>query len=223
MNPFEHPDGQSQTAFPVAKAGFPFIGASAFASVIFAMLGLAIPAIFMLAATFCVGFFFRDPDRAIPTAAGAVVSPADGRIIVASRVDHSPFMEGACFKISIFMTVFNVHVNRMVHEGEITNILYKPGKFYSADKDKAGMENEYNAVFVKTESGRQFCVVQVAGLIARRIICGVSKGDRVRRGQRIGLICFGSRLDVYLPEDFKVRVALGDRVKAGESLLGELL
>jgi phosphatidylserine decarboxylase len=223
MNPYERSEMASVTAFPIAKAGFPFIYASAFASAIFALLGLKMPALFMLGATFCICYFFRDPDRVIPTSAGSVVSPADGRIIVAEKIDHSPFYKGSCFKISIFMTVFNVHVNRMVHEGEVVNIVYRPGKFYSADKEKAGLENEHNAVFLKTESGRELCIVQVAGLIARRIICKVQEGDLVKRGQKFGLICFGSRLDVYLPEDFKAKVAPGDKVKAGETILGEMI
>ncbi|MBU4315934.1 MAG: phosphatidylserine decarboxylase family protein [Proteobacteria bacterium] len=223
MNPYEGPDRPSVTAFPIAKAGFPFIYASAFASAIFALLGLKIPAILLLGATFFICFFFRDPDRVIPASPGAVISPADGRIIVAEKIGLSPFYKGPCFKISIFMNIFNVHVNRIVQEGEVVKIDYRPGKFYSADQDKAGLENEHNAVFIKTESGRELCIVQVAGLIARRIICTVQKGEVVKRGQKFGLICFGSRLDVYLPEDFKVEVAPGDKVKAGETLLGEII
>ena len=223
MNPYEGPDRPSVTAFPIAKAGFPFIYASAFASAIFALLGLKIPAILLLGATFFICFFFRDPDRVIPASPGAVISPADGRIIVAEKTGPSPFYKGPCFKISIFMNIFNVHVNRIVQEGEVVKIDYRPGKFYSADQDKAGLENEHNAVFIKTESGRELCIVQVAGLIARRIICTVQKGEVVKRGQKFGLICFGSRLDVYLPEDFKVEVAPGDKVKAGETLLGEII
>jgi phosphatidylserine decarboxylase len=223
MTPYDQPERPSLTAFPMAKAGLPFIYASAFTSAIFALLGMKIPAILMLGATFCICFFFRDPDRVVPTLPGAVVSPADGRIIIAKKIDSTPFFNGPCFKISIFMTVFNVHVNRIIYDGNVENIVYRPGKFYSADKDLAGLENEHNAVFIKTLPGRELCIVQVAGLIARRIICTVQKGEPVKKGQKFGLICFGSRLDVYLPEDFKVRVILGNKVKAGETILGEII
>jgi phosphatidylserine decarboxylase len=222
MNPFEWSDQPAQTAFPVAKAGYPFIFAAGFAAAIFALLGLKFFALLLLAATFCICLFFRDPDRVIPNVEGAVVSPADGKIIVATRVENSAFSDGPCMKISIFMTIFNVHVNRMVTAGEVTDVAYFPGKFHSADKSKASLENEHNAVFLKTDSGVNLCVVQIAGLIARRIICEVQKGDRLKRGQKFGLICFGSRLDVYLPEDFQVKVAVGDKVKAGASILGQL-
>ena len=137
-------------------------------------------------------------------------------------VDNSRFFEGTCTKTSIFMSVFNVHVNRVPHEGVVKKISYYPGKFFLANLDKASLENEHNAVYLETIDGEKICVVQVAGLIARRIICKVQEGDRVYRGQRFGMICFGSRLDVYLPTDSKLNVVVGDRVKAGISVLGYL-
>ena len=118
-------------------------------------------------------------------------------------------------KISIFMSVFNVHVNRVPFNGLVKEISYYPGKFFSANLDKASLENEHNAVFIEMENGKPLCVVQIAGLIARRIICKIQAGDRVIRGQRFGLICFGSRLDVYLPTDIKLKVAVGDKVQRG--------
>jgi len=136
-------------------------------------------------------------------------------------MENSPFFKGSCMKISIFMSVFNVHVNRIPHEGRIKTIDYYPGNFFSANMDKASRENEHNAVFLETEEGKNICVVQIAGLIARRIICKIQEGDMVARGQRFGLICFGSRLDVYLPPDIRLNVAIGERVKAGISVLGE--
>jgi phosphatidylserine decarboxylase len=125
-------------------------------------------------------------------------------------------------KISIFMSVFNVHVNRIPFNGLVKKISYFPGKFFSANLDKASLENEHNAVFIEMQNGQPLCVVQIAGLIARRIICKIQTGDRVIRGQRFGLICFGSRLDVYLPADIKLKVAVGDKVQAGVSILGQL-
>jgi phosphatidylserine decarboxylase len=151
-----------------------------------------------------------------------VVSPADGKVVAASVVDHSPFYDGQTMKISIFMSVFNVHVNRVPYSGRVKEIIYHPGKFISANLDKASLENEHNAVFIETENRRQLCVVQVAGLIARRIICKIQSGESVIRGQRFGLICFGSRLDVYLPTDMKLTVAVGDKVQAGVTILGQL-
>ena len=222
MKSFDWSDPPRPTAFPIATAGYPFIYAAAFSAAIFALLGIKGLALMMLAVTFCICFFFRDPDRVIPTVENAVVSPADGKVIVASKEKDCAYYNGPCTKISIFMTVFNVHVNRMVAEGNVTDIAYYPGKFYAADKDKAAMENENNAVFLETGSGQKICVVQVAGLIARRIICMVQKDELLKRGQKFGLICFGSRLDVYLPEDFAVNVAVGEKVKAGTSILGQL-
>ena len=222
MNLYEWSDRPSLTAFPVSKAGLPYIYVSAFATAVVALLGLKVPAVILLLVTLFICFFFRDPDRVIPTREGAVVSPADGRVITAARIEKSPFFDQPCFKISIFMSIFNVHVNRVIHDGQITNIIYFPGKFHAADKDSAGLENEYNAVLLKTESGKEMAFVQVAGLVARRIICAVQKGDIVKKGQRFGLICFGSRLDIYLPEDFISEVSVGDKVKSGNSILGQL-
>jgi phosphatidylserine decarboxylase len=138
------------------------------------------------------------------------------------RVENSPFFSGDSMKVSIFMSVFNVHVNRIPYDGRVREISYHPGKFFSANLDKASEKNEHNAVFLETRDGKHMCVVQVAGLIARRIICSTKPGDPVLRGQRFGIICFGSRLDVYLPDDTRVDVAVGDTVKAGTSILGKL-
>ena len=121
------------------------------------------------------------------------------------------------------MSIFNVHVNRIPHEGQVKEVLYYPGNFFSANLDKASNHNEHNAIFIETEGRKNICTVQIAGLIARRIICKLQKGDIVTRGQRFGLICFGSRLDVYLPPETNLKVAVGDKVKAGTSVLGDLI
>ena len=221
MQKFFRADAPSHTAFPVASAGYPFVFASAFATVVFALLELATLALIGLAASFFICYFFRDPDRVVPNSKGAVVSPADGKIISADPVAHNRFYEGSCIKVSIFMSIFNVHVNRIPHEGQVKTVNYYPGKFFSANLDKASTENEHNAVTLETEDGKKICTVQIAGLIARRIICKIQEGDIVKRGQRFGLICFGSRLDVYLPPDLNLKVTVGDRVKAGTSVLGD--
>lgn len=220
MVKFTRPDPDDQYAFPIAKPGFYFIIAAAFATAVFAMVGAVPIAIIGLAITFFICWFFRDPDRVVPMYQGTVVSPADGRVIIVASVEESPFVVGNCVKISIFMSVFNVHVNRIPHEGKVKGISYFPGKFFSANLDKASKENEHNAVLIETDKGKSVCMVQIAGLIARRIICRLKEGDLVRRGERFGMICFGSRLDVYLPSDAKISVTVGNRVKAGSSILG---
>lgn len=222
MNNFIWPDPPSDTAFPVARAGYPFIFTSAFTTAVFAFLGLTVLALVGLVATFFICYFFRDPDRVVPQNVGAVVSPADGKVIWTGTVGSSPCSRENSIKISIFMSIFNVHVNRVPHEGRVQRVSYYPGKFFSANLDKASKQNEHNAVSIKTEDGKNICMVQIAGLIARRIICKIQEGDTVVRGQRFGLICFGSRLDVYLPSDTTLKVTVGDKVKAGTSVLGDL-
>jgi len=213
-------DPMNQTAFPVSKAGIPFIYASAFVTVVFSLIGLVFLALVGILVTFCICGFFRDPDRVTPDKHGAVISPADGRVVSTGIVEKNPFIEGPCMKIGIFMSVFNVHVNRIPYSGTIQKISYFPGKFYNAEREQASVENEHNAIILKTSKDRKICFVQVAGLIARRIICGIAEKDTVTRGQRFGLICFGSRVDVYLPPDTLLNVAKGDRVKAGASIIG---
>lgn len=223
MEEFVWPDPPGQTAFPVAKAGYPFIFTAAFSTAVFALLGLVGPALLGLFATLCICGFFRDPDRVVPNVENGVVSPADGKVIFVGAVDENPYLEGKALKISVFMTVFNVHVNRVPFAGKILHVAYHPGKFFSANLDKASDDNERNAVLLETGPGERLCFVQIAGLIARRIICHVKPGDTVRRGQRFGLICFGSRLDVYLPAGAAPCVKVGDKVRAGASLLGHLV
>ncbi len=220
MQDLKRPDKDNQPAFSIAKPGYYFIIASVFATAVFTLTGVASVAIAGLVVTVFICYFFRDPERVVPAEEGAVVSPADGRVIIAGPVDENPFFEESSIKISIFMSVFNVHVNRIPHEGRVLKISYYPGKFFSANLDKASKENEHNAVLIETDTGKKICMVQIAGLIARRIICRLKEGDVVSRGDRFGIICFGSRLDVYLPSDAKICVQLGGRVKAGETILG---
>ena len=223
MDKFTRSDLPSRTAFPIASPGYILIIGAAFATAVLALLGLTTLTLVALIITFCICGFFRDPDRIIPDAEGIVVSPADGKVILTGIEDNSPFFSGRTMKISIFMSVFNVHVNRVPYDGRVKEIKYNPGKFFSANLNKASLQNEHNAIFVEMDNTKPLCVVQVAGLIARRIICNIQPGDHVSRGQRFGLICFGSRLDVYLPTDIKLRVAVGDKVKAGASILGQFV
>jgi phosphatidylserine decarboxylase len=209
----------SQTAFPVAKAGYPFIFASAFATAVFALLGVVSLSVLGLLVTGFICFFFRDPDRLVPTGEGLIVSPADGKVIKVEPVEQTAYFEGACKRVSVFMSVFNVHVNRAPHEGTIRQVDYYPGKFFSANLDKASKENEHNALLLESPAGKPVAFVQIAGLVARRIICAVQPGDAIKRGQRFGMICFGSRLDIYLPPDTEIRVTVGDKVQAGSSII----
>ncbi|MBF0451902.1 MAG: phosphatidylserine decarboxylase family protein [Candidatus Magnetomorum sp.] len=221
--PFDWADEPATWAFPVARPGLPFIYTSAFLALIFAILGMPGLTVFMLFTSLCITLFFRDPDRVIPQHEKAVISPADGKVIIAEIMDSSPYFDQPCLKISIFMTVFNVHVNRMPCNGKVADVIYHPGKFVSANLDKASTDNERNAVVVNLENGQSMAVVQIAGLIARRIISQVHPGDTVQKGQRFGMICFGSRLDVYLPQDTELHVKVGDRVKSGASILAYLV
>jgi phosphatidylserine decarboxylase len=222
MNEFSWPDKPNPTALPVARPGLPIILGCAFTTAVLALLELTVPTLFVLVMTFFVVYFFRDPDRIVPNAARAVVSPADGKVIAVETVDESPFYDGRCKKISIFMSVFNVHVNRIPHEGSVKKITYSPGKFIAANRNKASSDNERNAIFLETEEGSHVTVVQIAGLIARRIICTVGSGQSVRRGQRLGMICFGSRVELFVPPDTEVEVAVGEHVKAGVTIMGVL-
>ncbi len=207
---------------PVAKEGYPFIGLGVFLTLFFASLSWLVPAWICLFATLFVLSFFRDPERFTPTEPDLVISPADGKVIIAETVSDDTFTGGEAYKVSIFMNVFNVHVNRNPASGTIEKVIYKQGKFYSADSDKGALENEYCGCVMKTDSGQRLAYVQIAGLIARRIICWLEPGDRVITGRRFGLIRFGSRVDLYLPLDAELKVQVGEKVRAGETVLAKL-
>jgi phosphatidylserine decarboxylase len=165
--------------------------------------------------------FFRDPARQMPTGEGLVLVPADGRVVAVEKT-RDPWLEREALKISVFINVFNVHSNRSPVDGEVKARWYNPGKFVNADLDKASTENERNAIHLRTADGQDITCVQVAGLIARRILCYVEPGALLLGGQRYGFIRFGSRVDVYLPVTATPRVALGDKVHASEDVLAQL-
>lgn len=164
--------------------------------------------------------FFRDPPREIPLDPNAILAPADGRIVAIEKT-QDPYLEREAVKISVFMNVFNVHSNRSPVDGEVRDKWYFPGKFINADLPKASLENERNALWIKAVNGADVTCVQVAGLIAKRILCHVSPGDHLTRGQRFGFIRFGSRVDVYLPLNTKINVNIGDKVSATLTILAE--
>lgn len=222
MERYTWAESPSDSGFPIARPGYPFIGISAFVTAIFALTGLHCLTIIGLAFTLFCCYFFRDPDRVTPAAPDALIAPADGKVIVAEKVDSHPYGDGPAFQISIFMSVFNVHVNRIPFDGIIRDLRYQPGRFFNASLDKASTDNERSALLIETESGKKFWNVQVAGLVARRIICRVQPGDTVQKGRRYGMICFGSRLDLFLPPEFASEIKIGQRTQSGTTILGYL-
>ena len=172
-------------------------------------------------------YFFRDPERNAVIQAGDIVAPADGRIIFIGKVLDNRFLNRKAMKISIFMSLFNVHVNRVPVSGKVIGIIYNKGRFFSANLDKASLENEYNAIIIETNgeglwSGQRIAFVQIAGFIARRIVCNIKKGEDVTAGKRFGLIKYGSRLDIYLPLNSKIYVKEHEKVFAGKTAIGKL-
>lgn len=203
----------------IAREGWPFLALAVAVALVVTWFGGWWSLPFWLAAIFVLQFF-RDPPRAVPTQTGAVLSPADGRIVVVAKA-RDPYLDRDALKISVFMNVFNVHSNRSPVDGEVKRAWYHPGSFLNAALDKASLENERNALHIVTTDGRDVTCVQVAGLIARRILCYVKAGDRLERGQRYGFIRFGSRVDVYLPPDARPLAQVGDVVYATSTVLAE--
>lgn len=208
---------------PVAREGLPFILLSGGVTLLFAFTGLVFLAIFAGIISLFIVYFFRDPERKTDVDDRAVLTPADGKVLNIQYIKDSdnPLGEPAV-KIGIFMSVFNVHVNRIPLSGRISKITYHPGKFFSANLDKASTENERNGITLETSDGRKIIVVQIAGLIARRIVCWIKEGDDVLKGQRFGLIRFGSKLEIYLPDDIRININPRHKVKAGKTVLGYL-
>jgi len=204
---------------PIAREGYPFILIALFCIIVVWILGREwLEFLFVPLFVFVVAFF-RDPERVIPDDPKAITSPADGRVIKVEKVRDDRFLKTDVLRICIFMNVFNVHVNRVVASGRVVDVIYNPGRFFNASLDKASMHNEQNAVIMEAE-GRKFAFNQIAGLIARRIVCYARAGMKYEKGQRFGLIRFGSRVDVYLPAGCSPAVKVGEKVRAGSSVLG---
>jgi len=204
----------------IAREGWPFLAIAVAA----ALLAAAYSFVWSLPLWIVVLFvlqFFRDPPRAVPGDAKTVVSPADGRIVAVENT-RDPYLEREAVKISVFMNVFNVHSNRAPVDGEVKDVWYHAGSFVNAALDKASAENERNALWIHADAGADVTCVQVAGLIARRILCYARAGDKMQRGQRYGFIRFGSRVDVYLPPGARIQAALGDKVYAASTILASL-
>jgi phosphatidylserine decarboxylase len=204
----------------IAREGWPFLAIAILIALALTWTGLwLLAAIAWLGVAF-IAQFFRDPPRAVPERANAVLSPADGKVMVVERA-RDPYLDRDALKISVFMNVFNVHSNRSPVDGEVKRRWYHAGAFLNAALDKSSLENERNALHIARADGVDVVCVQIAGLIARRILCYVGPGDRLMRGQRFGFIRFGSRVDVYLPPNAMPKVAVGDAVYATTTILAE--
>ncbi len=206
---------------PVAAEGWPFIVPLVAITGLFFILGWKYPAWIVLVLAVFVLFFFRDPERKVPEGEGVVVSPADGRVIVVKDIFEPTYLKQEVKQISIFLSVFNVHVNRVPCGGTVESVTYHPGKFHVASVDKASLDNEQTAMVV-SDGKNKVLVKQIAGLIARRIVCYAKPGDVVNRGERYGLIRFGSRVDIFLPKDAVLKVKVGDRIKGARDVIGVL-
>jgi phosphatidylserine decarboxylase len=207
---------------PVASEGYPFIAVFAFITLVFALLGWTFPTLLLLGLTLFTVYFFRNPERCVPQEQDAVVAPADGKVIFVGEVTEERYFQSRVVKVSIFMSVFNVHVNRVPVAGKVVDMFYNKGEFFNASLDKASLQNEQAGMLLETEGGHRLLVVQIAGLIARRIVTYPVIGDLLECGQRYGLIRFGSRVDVYFPAGSEVLATVGDRTVAGETILGYL-
>lgn len=206
--------------WPVALEGLPFIAAVAVLGVGTLALGWTIPGAILSAGALFTAWFFRNPPRRVPEDPKAIVSPGDGRVLSVVEEDEDRFLKARAVRVSIFLSPLDVHINRTPCAGRVAAIGHIPGKFLVASRKAATLENEQTAVLIETESGARVLCVQVAGYVARRIICWLTEGERVGRGERYGLIRFGSRMDLYLPLGTHMRVSVGDRVTGGESVVG---
>ncbi len=206
----------------IVPEGYPFIAITAWITVLLAVLGCTVGAACFWVLTVGVAAFFRNPERRIPEHDKAILSPADGKVIAVEKISDNQFIAGTASKISIFMSVFNVHVNRIPVSGTIAWKRHHAGRFLIASRRDASSLNARVELCIRTDSGETIGVVQVAGWVARRIVCYPQQGDRVVRGARFGMIRFGSRLELYLPDACRIIVKPGDTTKAGEAIVGYL-
>lgn len=208
---------------PVAKEGVPFIGLGGFLTLGCWMAGWTGLMCFMGSLTLFTAWFFRNPSRTIPEGSNLILSPGDGTVVAVEQEFEHRFLKEPSVRISIFLNVFNVHINRMPTTGIVQDVVYIPGQFMAANRPEASAGNEQNALMLQRSDGKKILCVQIAGLIARRIVCWVVPGEQVEQGERFGLIRFGSRMDVYLPSNSTIQVKVGAKVKGGSSILAELL
>jgi phosphatidylserine decarboxylase len=218
------PEEKGRERGVIAPEGTLFLlGGIALAAVLSFVWPRTLPAsVFGILLTVFVVWFFRNPDRFPPALPGAVISPADGKIVYAGDNPPGRYFGEPGKRVSVFMSLFDVHVNRAPVSGRVVSVQYHPGRFLVANVEKASLANEQNGVLLETPDGQRVAYVQIAGFVARRIVCDVVPGNAVRAGQRVGIICFGSRVDILLPASASLNVGVGDRVRAGESVVGVL-
>jgi phosphatidylserine decarboxylase len=207
----------------IAKEGYPLIFTALILTLLAFLAGWMALGIILGIIGIAIAGFFRDPERQAPLGEGLVVSPADGKVVNIAGVEGDPLFRGSATRVSIFLSPLDVHINRTPVEGKIAKITYQRGKFLAAYKEEASQRNEQNALSIVDSKGRTLGVVQIAGVMARRIICRAKPGDQLARGERFGLIMFGSRTDTYLPEGCQVAVTEGQRVKGGETVLARFV
>ena len=206
--------------WPIAKEGLPFLIPSALLAIFFGGMGWKVLMGLGILVTLFIAFFFRNPKRKIPSLQNIILSPADGRIIHVGECVEDRFLREKALKVSIFMSLFDVHVNRAPAAGKVLARSYHPGRFHVASVDKASLLNEQNAFILETEDRFKILLIQIAGFVARRIVCYAKAGDTLRKGEIFGLIRFGSRVDLYLPTEVKPIIRVGQHVKGGESIIG---
>jgi phosphatidylserine decarboxylase len=209
--------------WPVAREGIPFVIPPAALTLFFAALGWVILTFLGFLVTLFIAFFFRNPKREIPDVRNAVLAAADGTIVDVGECTETRFLKEKAIKVSIFMSVLDVHLNRAPVSGRVIERSYHPGRFLLASREKSSLLNEQNAIILETQEHAKILLVQIAGLVARRIVCYVNSGNVLAKGQIFGLIRFGSRVDLYLPASVKPTVWIGQHVKGGESIIGYLV
>ncbi len=208
---------------PIAREGVRFLAGMAGLTVVAWALGWETVALVFGVLGGWIGWFFRNPSRTIPPGKNLILASGDGRVVAVQEEFEPRFLKDRSLRISVFLNIFDVHINRMPCDGTITDVVYQSGRFHNASHPEATMHNEHNALMIETPARHKVLCVQIAGLIARRIVCWVRPGDAAVMGERFGLIQFGSRVDTYCPAESRVRVEVGDRVKAGESILAEFV
>lgn len=207
---------------PIAREGYPFISLFGFVTLVFALLGWTLLTLLLLGLTLFSVYFFRNPERIVPEVDNLVVAPADGKVIFVGDVAEERYFNERVTKVSIFMSVFNVHVNRVPCSGKVVEMYYNKGEFLNASYDKASAVNEQSGILLELDNSERILFVQIAGLIARRIVTYPVVGDILKQGERYGLIRFGSRVDIFFPKSADVVVTLGEKTVAGETVLGTI-
>ncbi len=217
-------DALKMASFPIHKEGYKFILIFALATICIGLLSHTLGLVGLVLTLWCI-FFFRDPERVIPTENNVIVSPADGVVTLIEKDAKAPddldYGDKKWTKVSVFLNVFNVHVNRVPVAGTITKVSYKAGKFLSANDSGASSENERNSIVIKTNDGSEIVCVQVAGLVARRIISEAAEGQEIKAGDRYGIIRFGSRADLYFPDNVEVKTLVGQTMVGGETIIAK--